>query len=105
MEPAEVLQHFSTNLQVGLPVDQPDFISLLREHDIIFGEITERLKLQGKTRADRCSLIVDEIERSLHISREKFDKFLLLLQKYKHGMETLAQQMESKLKVKPGSYA
>ena len=97
MEPAEVLKQYSEEL-LSLPVKQPKFIALLNKQNLLPGDTKERITTicNQQTEANAAMYLVDQIEKSLVISRNGFDKLILVMKQYKDGgMEELANEMES----------
>ena len=98
MEPKEftVFKKFDTILVKKLPVNQPRFIELLEEEKIIDEEAKKRMDLSNRSKDIRADVIVEEIEKSLP-GPEKFDKLLKVMDKYGHGLEKLAQEINNHL--------
>ena len=97
MEPAEVLKEFSVKL-LSLPVRDSKFIALLEEQDLLPGDTKDKMAAINLTQADASAaqLLLDKIKNSLSITRNGFDKLVLVMKQYKDGgMEELANQMES----------
>jgi len=99
MEPAEVLQKYAEEL-LSLPLRQPQFIAKLKSHNLFPGDTQAKIHSKD-TEAEATLYFVKEIEKSLPISRTKFDKLLFVMKEYGDTMLTLAQQMEKDLKEPP----
>ena len=100
--PKKIYLKFKKSLLNRLPTDQPDFIALLEREDIIGKETKRKMDLSYQTRAGYAALVLNEIDTWLSFSDGKFRKLLLVMKEYKHGLETLAQEIENQLD--PGIY-
>ena len=97
MESAEVLKQYSVEL-LSLPVDQPVFIGLLNKQNLLPGNTKAKITTlcRQQTKEDAAQYLVDQIESSLAISDDSFDKLISVMKQYKHGgMEKLANEMQS----------
>ena len=97
MEPAEVLRRYSVKL-LSLPVDQPVFIGLLNQQNLLPGSTENKMTniCMQQTRQAAAQYLVGEIKNSLVVSQDSFDKLILVMKEYKDGdMEKLANEMES----------
>ena len=95
MEPREVLKQYAVEL-LSLPVRQPTFIALLDKQNLLPGNTKDKILAIHRTDQEAAQLLVSEIERSLDISRDSFDKLLFVMKQYKGGgMLELANKMES----------
>ena len=93
MEPKEAYKEFENDLLEQLPADQPEFILLLEKEGVIDGEAKKEMNTQD----ENICVILEEIEKSLLVSHEKFYKLLSAMKEYNHGVETLAQKIENYL--------
>ena len=95
MEPREVLRQYAVEL-LALPVRQPEFIALLDKQNLLPGNTKSKLKAMHLTDEEAAQLFVSEVERSLVISRDSFDKLVFVMKQYKDGgMLQLANILES----------
>ena len=99
MEPVDVMKKYAVQL-LTLPVQEPDFKAILKSEGLLFGDLGERVELKHLTKKGAAQLFVDEIERTLVISRDSYDKLIHAMKKYKNEMDTLATQMECDTKSK-----
>ena len=105
MEPAKVLESNTVEL-LTLPVHQTDFIAALKEQHLLHGDMEIRIK--AKPEQEAAQILMADIQKSLVITRDSFDKLIWVMKQYKKGgMEQLANKMESvaKPKTAAGSYA
>ena len=101
MEPRDVLKEFAVEL-LSLPVRQPKFIALLKKQGLLPGNTESKLSAIHLTVEDAAQLFVNEIERTLVISRDSFDKLISVMKEYKEGgMEQLAIKLERAAKPNP----
>ena len=101
MDPRDVLKKYAVQL-LALPVKQAGFIALLDTRNLLPGNLKGRLSAMHLTNEDAAQLFVGEIERTLAISRDSFDKLLSAMKEYKDGdMEKLAGMMERDVKPNP----
>ena len=105
MESRDVLKKFAVEL-LSLPVRQPVFIALLKKRGLLPGNTESKLKAIHLTEQDAAQLLVNEIDRTLVISRDSFDKLISAMKEYKDsGMEQLAIKLEGAAKPNPaGTY-
>ena len=104
MEPREVLRQYAVEL-LSLPVLQPKFIALLDKQNLLPGNTKDKILAIHRTDQEAAQLFVSEIERSLVISRDSFDKLISAMKEYKDsGMLELANKMESAAKNPAGMY-
>ena len=99
MEPNEVtvFKKYDRILCNNLPVDQPEFITLLEREKIIDEETKKIMKMNSNRSKDiRADVIVGEIEKSLP-GHEKLDKLLVVMKEFGQGLEILAQKIEKHL--------
>ena len=90
----EVLKKFAVDL-LELPVHDPKFIALLKQHNLLLGN-TQSILMMQRTSKEGAVYLISNIERSLTITRTSYDKLLLVMKQYKDdGMEELANQMET----------
>jgi len=83
---------------LSLPVRQPIFLAMLQREGVLSGNI-ERIKAYP-TETESAQYLVGKIHKSLRITRNEFDKLLLVMKEYKYGgMEELAQQIENDLEI------
>ena len=93
MEPVEVLKHYAVEL-LALPVHQSAFTALLKKKNLLPGNTLSRINAMS-SEADAAQLLVNNIERTLSISRDGFDNLISVMKQYKiSDMEGLANQME-----------
>ena len=97
MEPKQAYEKFENELLKQLPADQPEFITLLEREGVIDGEAKKRMNVKNRNKAVRTVVILEEIEKSLCVSHEKFYKLLSAMKEYNHGVETLAEEIENHL--------
>ena len=99
MGPKEAYKGFEQQLleSLKLAADQPDFIELLNEKDIISEKTKKNLDMPNQPKNVRAALILEEIRESFSVSNEKFGNLLLVMKDYKHGLETLAQKIQKNL--------
>ena len=101
MEPRDVLKEFAVEL-LSLPVRQPVFIALLRKRGLLPGNTEGKLSAIHLTVEDAVDLLVKEIDRTLVVSRDSFDKLISAMKEYKDGgMEQLAIKLEGAAKPNP----
>ena len=95
MNPTKAYKKFELILLEGLklPADQPEFIALLEERDIISEKTKKKLHMPKETEGNRAVSILRDIQES----DKKFHDFLAVMIDYKHGLETLAQKIKSHL--------
>ena len=105
MEQRDVLKKFAVEL-LSLPVRQPKFIALLKERGLLPGNTESKLKAVHLTKQDAAQLFVSEIDRTLVISRDSFDKLISAMKEYKDGgMEQLAIKLKYAAQPNPaGTY-
>ena len=97
MGPKEAYKEFEKQLleTLNFAADQPNFIALLKEKDIISDEKTMRkLDMPYETEGNRAVYILKEIRKSLPVSDTKFNNLLTVMEEYKQGLETLAQKIQ-----------
>ena len=101
MGPKEAYEKFQRELQerelqetLKWAADQPKFIELLKEKNIISEKTKKNLDMPNQIEGMRLAYILEEIRESLS---EKFEDFLSVMIDYKHGLETLAQKIENHL--------
>ena len=105
MKPSEVLKQYAVEL-LSLPVRQPKFIALLEKHNLLPGNTKEKIKAMHLTDQEAAQYLVSEIERTLVISRDSFDKLICVMKEYKDSeMLELANKMESAAPNPAGTYA
>lgn len=92
---------FEEKLLYGLPADRPEFFMLLVREDIIGEKARKKMNMPNQTRAHCAASVLQEFDTS-PFPNEKFHKLLLVMKEYKHGMEILAQEIETHLD--PGKY-
>ena len=98
MEPRDVLEKYSDKL-LALPVRVPQFSALLRKRSLLSEDLKEKLKAPSHTDESAAQLFVDDIEKTLKISRSSFDKLISAMKEYKQGgMEELAGIMAHAVK-------
>ena len=98
MEPRDVLKEFAVEL-LSLPVWHPVFIALLKKRGILSRNTESKLKAMRSNRQDAVQLFVNEIDKTLIISRDSFDKLISAMKEYKEGgMEQLAIKLEGAAK-------
>ena len=98
MEPRDVLKEFAVEL-LSLPVRQPLFIALLKKRGLLHGNTESILKAIHLTEPDAAQLFVNDIDKTLIISRDSFDKLISAMKEYKEGgMEQLAIKLEGAAK-------
>ena len=99
MGPKKAYKEFEAQLLESLKfaADQPDFIELLKEKDIISEKTKKNLDMPNQPEGVRAALILEEIRESFSVSNEKFGNLLLVMNDYDHGLETLAQKIQKNL--------
>ena len=103
MEPTQVLKKYGVKL-LSLPVRQPKFIALLNQENLLPGNTESKIKALHWTDEDAAQFLVNEIDKTLIISRDGFDKLIWVMKQYKDGgMEQLANEMESAVKPNPAA--
>ena len=101
MEPSDVLKEFAVEL-LSLPVKQPVFIALLKKRGLLPGNNESKLKAIHLTEQEAAQLLVNDIDRTLVISRDSFDKLISAMKEYKDGgMEQLAIKLEGAAQPNP----
>ena len=80
-----------------LPADQPEFITRLEGKGIISEKTKKNLDMPNQPEGVRAALILEEIRESFSVSDVKFKDLLLVMNDYKHGLEPIAQKIESHL--------
>ena len=93
---------FEKDLLEKLPADQPEFITLLEKEKIIDEDIKKKMDMYEQTKMVRAVPIVEEIERSVSNSDEKFRKLASVMKNYNEDLKTLAEKIENRLD--PGIY-
>ena len=103
MEPSQVLKKYALKL-LTLPVHQPKFIALLKQQNLLPGNIESKIKAVHLSEEEAAQFFINEIEKTLIISRDGFDKLIWVMKQYKYGgMEQLANKMESVVKPNPAA--
>lgn len=82
MEPKEVFKSYSVEL-LSLPVHEADFIALLKKQGLLRGDLKGRIQAIHLTEKQAAQLLVNDIEKSLVINRDGFDKLILVMKQYK----------------------
>ena len=95
-EPEVVYMRLEEKLLNGLPADQPGFIKLLANEGIIGEKARKKMNMPNKTRASCAAAVLHEFNTS-PFPNEKFYKLLSVMKQYKHGMEILAEEIETHL--------
>ena len=104
MEPTEVLKNYAVKL-LTLPVRQPKFIALLKQENLLPGNTESKIRAVHLTEDEAAQFLVNEIDKTLIISRDGFDKLIWVMKQYKDGgMEQLANEMESVVEPNPCMY-
>ena len=94
MEPAEVLKSNAVEL-LSMPVHQPKFIALLRVMRLLNEDVKSGIRDPHLTEKEAAQLLVADIEKSLVINRNRFDRLILVMQEYEEGgMKELAKKMK-----------
>ena len=72
------------------------------QENLLPGNTTSKIKNVNWTEEEAAQFLVYEIEKTLIISRDCFDKLIWVMKQYKDGgMEQLANEMESVVKPNP----
>ena len=100
-EPKVIYEMLEEDLLNGLPANQPEFIKLLAREDIIGEKTRRKMNMPNQTRANCAASVLQEFNAS-PFPDEKFYKLLSVMKEYKHGLQTLVQEMEAYLD--PGTY-
>lgn len=90
-----VFKKYDKILCKKLPVDQPEFITLLEREKIIDEEAKKKMN-SNRSKDIRADVIVGEIEKSLP-GGNKLDKLLVIMKEYDQDLEALAQEIENHL--------
>ena len=100
-----MLKEFAVEL-LSLPVKQPVFIALLKKRGLLPGNNESKLKAIHLTEQEAAQLLVNDIDRTLVISRDSFDKLISAMKEYKDGgMEQLAIKLQgAAIPNPPGMY-
>ena len=93
---------FEEDLLEKLPADQPEFIALLENEKIIDEDIKKKMDMYEQTKIVRAVPIVEEIERSISTSDEKFRKLTSVMKHYNDDLKKLAEKIENRFD--PGIY-
>ena len=103
MEPSQVLKKYARKL-LTLPVHQPKFIALLKQQNLLPGNIESKIKAVHLSEEEAAQFLINEIEKTLIISRDGFDKLIWVMKQYKdRSMEQLANEMEIIVKPNPAA--
>ena len=99
MNPTKAYETFEKELleRLKLPANQPEFIALLEEKDIISEKTKKNLDMPNQIEGVHAVYILEEIQESLSVSDKKFNDLLSVMIDCKNGLETLAQKIKNHL--------
>ena len=95
-EPMVIYKRFAEKLLDSLPADQPKFVELLENENLIGEENKRKMNAPNQTTRGCAACVLQEIN-AVPFSDEKFYKLLSVMEEYKHGLEKIVQEIRSHL--------